>query len=42
MLPEKIKEYRLKNEWTQEELATKMNVARQTISKWEQGLTNQI
>lgn len=38
MLPEKIKEYRLKNEWTQEELATKMNVARQTISKWEQGI----
>lgn len=38
MLPEKIKEYRLKNEWTQEDLATKMNVTRQTISKWEQGI----
>ena len=31
----KINELRKKNSLSQEELAEKMNVARQTISKWE-------
>lgn len=36
----KILELRKKNNITQEELAEKMNVARQTISKWELGETS--
>ena len=31
----KISELRKKNNYTQEELAEKLNVSRQTISKWE-------
>ena len=31
----KIVELRKKNNFSQEELAEKMNVSRQTISKWE-------
>ena len=34
-LNEKLYELRKKNNWSQEELAEKLNVSRQTISKWE-------
>lgn len=38
-LNEKLYELRKKNNWSQEELAEKMEVSRQTISKWESGKT---
>ena len=38
MLQDNIKRFRLAKGWTQEELAEKLNVTRQTISKWEQGI----
>ena len=34
---DKIKELRLKNRVTQEELATKLNISTQAVSKWENG-----
>lgn len=34
---EKIKNERIKNNWTQEDLATKIHVSRSTISSWEVG-----
>lgn len=36
-LNEKIYEYRKLNRWSQEELADKLEVSRQTVSKWEVG-----
>ena len=39
MLNENIKEIRKSKGLSQEELAVKLNVVRQTISKWEQGLS---
>ncbi|MGF2942708.1 helix-turn-helix transcriptional regulator, partial [Enterococcus xiangfangensis] len=33
-----LKKYRIKNELTQEQLAKKMYVSHQTISKWETGI----
>lgn len=39
MLNENIKSMRKSKGLTQEELAIKLNVVRQTISKWEQGLS---
>ena len=36
-LNEKIYEYRKLNRWSQEELADKLDVSRQTVSKWEVG-----
>ena len=39
MLGDKIKEFRKKQNISQEELALKMHVVRQTISKWEKGLS---
>lgn len=39
MLSENIKVLRKKKGLSQEELAIKLNVVRQTISKWEQGLS---
>ena len=39
MLNENIKAIRKSKGLTQEELAIKLNVVRQTISKWEQGLS---
>ena len=35
ILADKIIEQRKKNGWSQEELAEKMDVSRQSISKWE-------
>ena len=39
MLKENIKSLRKSKGLSQEELAIKLNVVRQTISKWEQGLS---
>ena len=39
MLKENIKSLRKSKRFSQEELAIKLNVVRQTISKWEQGLS---
>ena len=39
MLSENIKTARKSKGLSQEELAVKLNVVRQTISKWEQGLS---
>ena len=35
ILADKIIDLRKKNSWSQEELAEKMDVSRQSISKWE-------
>ena len=37
ILADKIARLRKKNGWSQEELAEKMNVSRQAVSKWESG-----
>ena len=37
ILGEKIARLRRKNGWSQEELADKMEVSRQAVSKWESG-----
>ena len=39
MLSENIKAVRKSKGLSQEELAVKLNVVRQTISKWEQGIS---
>lgn len=39
ILAEKIIQLRKKNGWSQEELAEKMNVSRQSVSKWEGSLS---
>ena len=39
MLQDNIKNLRKAKGWSQEELALKLNVVRQTISKWEKGLS---
>ena len=39
MLSENIKEIRKSKGLSQEELAIKLNVVRQTVSKWEKGLS---
>ena len=38
ILAEKISEERKKNGWSQEELAEKLSVSRQSVSKWESGV----
>ena len=40
MLKENIKKIRKAKGISQEELAVKLNVVRQTISKWEQGVSH--
>lgn len=37
ILGQRIKEEREQHDWTQSELADKLNVSRQSISKWELG-----
>lgn len=32
-----IKTFRLKNKWSQQKLAIKLNVSQQTVAKWETG-----
>ena len=39
MLGENIKALRKSKGFTQEELAVRVNVVRQTVSKWEKGLS---
>jgi len=39
MLNENIKKFRMSRGLSQEELAVKLNVVRQTVSKWENGLS---
>lgn len=36
---EKLKELRIKNEYSQEQLAELLNVSRQAITKWESGVS---
>ena len=40
ILAEKISEERKKNGWSQEELAEKLSVSRQSVSKWESGVSH--
>ena len=39
-LADKIIEERKKNGWSQEELASKLGVSRQAVSKWENGTSD--
>ena len=39
-LADKIMEERKKNGWSQEELASKLGVSRQAVSKWESGASD--
>ena len=39
MLSDKIKAYRKSKGFTQEELAIRLNIVRQTVSKWEKGIS---
>ena len=39
ILGEKIMELRKRNGWSQEELAGKLNVSRQSVSKWESSMS---
>ena len=39
ILAERISEERKKNGWSQEELAEKLSVSRQSVSKWESGVS---
>lgn len=39
MLQDNIKNFRKAKGWSQEELAIKLHVVRQTVSKWEKGLS---
>lgn len=39
MFKDHIKALRIKNHYTQEDLANKLNISRQSISKWENGLS---
>ena len=40
ILADKIIEERKKNGWSQEELANKLGVSRQAVSKWENGTSD--
>ena len=40
MIHETIRQFRKARGMTQEELAIKLNVVRQTVSKWEKGVSH--
>ena len=40
MLKENIKAIRKSKGFSQQELAVKLNIVRQTVSKWEQGVSH--
>ncbi len=40
MLKENIKPIRKSKGYSQQELAVKLNIVRQTVSKWEQGVSH--
>ena len=40
ILADKITDLRKKNGWSQEELAGKLGVSRQSVSKWENGIVD--
>ncbi len=40
-LPEKIVKHRKENGWSQEELAERLYVSRQAVSRWENGLISE-
>lgn len=40
ILSEKLIMLRKKNGWSQEELAMKMDISRQSVSKWESGVSH--
>ena len=40
MIHENIKQFRKAKGMTQEELAVKLHVVRQTVSKWEKGVSH--
>lgn len=39
ILAEKIMNLRKKNGWSQEELASRLDISRQSVSKWESGVS---
>lgn len=39
ILAEKIMKLRKQSGWSQEELAIKLNISRQSVSKWESGVS---
>lgn len=40
MIADKLKDYRSKQAWSQDDLAKKMNISRSLVAKWEQGRAN--
>ena len=40
MINENIKKYRKQKGMSQEEMAVRLNVVRQTVSKWESGVSH--
>lgn len=38
--PEKLQKLRKERGWSQEELASRIAVSRQAVSKWEQGVSH--
>ncbi|MBN1548350.1 MAG: helix-turn-helix transcriptional regulator [Syntrophaceae bacterium] len=37
MKPSELKRWRMKNDWSQEQLAAVLKVSSQTVSRWERG-----
>lgn len=40
ILAEKIMNLRKQNGWSQEELASRLDISRQSVSKWESGVSH--
>lgn len=40
ILGEKIAHLRKQREWSQEELASRLGISRQSVSKWESGVSH--